>query len=446
MKRAARASPAGSAMASQPMKRDHGLRRTPWLRDMTQDELLSAVGGERYHLVEVYADWCEACKRLGPALYLALAQLKGMRRDLQTYRIDGGAYPEVRHRYGVDQAPMLLLFGAGEHIAIAPLTEFLAANSSSENFIVSPKKLSTWMTKAIKAAAAASEWSEFDVFARCLLRDNAASYSHIFRPYAGSKLTLFGVCRNQTCVDAAHARRWAGRFSPVERASTTSIGMRSTDAQIEALGEMAGQRVVDIEEIVCDGGRAASERAAVRRARHAFATSKPLVLRNCASAMPAMHWWRNESLLRGRSPSAEQLFSPLLEGYVTREASSSGMLTPAHAWEADLRWPSPVSDELLSFTTTPHVWVSRGGKDAAMHFDTVDNFHVVLGDDKRFEVVSPADLPNMYIDFPPTFWAPQAGTDPAVRCPDRSVFGCDDVRAATIAPRTLVCAFRARRT
>ena len=98
-----------------------------------------------------------------------------------------------------------------------------------------------------------------------------------------------------------------------------------------------------------------------------------------------------------------------------------GQLADAGAWAADLTWPSAISEELLSFTRTPHAWVSRGGKDAAMHYDTVDNLHVLLGDAKTFDIISPVDLPHTYLDFPT-----QSRPDPVVRCPDRSTFGCDD--------------------
>ena len=66
------------------------------------------------------------------------------------------------------------------------------------------------------------------------------------------------------------------------------------------------------------------------------------------------------------------------------------------------------------------MWVSRGLKDAAAHYDTVDNLHVVVADAKRFELLSPDELPNLYADFPP-----QTRPDAAVLCPDRSSFGCD---------------------
>ena len=56
-----------------------------------------------------------------------------------------------------------------------------------------------------------------------------------------------------------------------------------------------------------------------------------------------------------------------------------------------------------------------------MHYDTVDNFHVVVGDaSKSFDVISPGDLPQMYVDFPI-----QEEEDPTVRCPTRTTFGCD---------------------
>ena len=56
-----------------------------------------------------------------------------------------------------------------------------------------------------------------------------------------------------------------------------------------------------------------------------------------------------------------------------------------------------------------------------MHYDTVDNFHVVVGDaSKSFDVISPGDLPQMYVDFPM-----QEEEDPTVRCPTRTTFGCD---------------------
>ena len=132
-----------------------------------------------------------------------------------------------------------------------------------------------------------------------------------------------------------------------------------------------------------------SSEAAVARARAAFAGSKPLVLRGCAAGIPAIRTVRNDSLLRSL-PGGSRLFAPLLS--LEAPADANGPLEPVGAWEAHWTWPSAISDELRRWSAmaggyAPMVWVSRGGKDAAMHYDTVDNYHVVVGDaPKSFEV------------------------------------------------------------
>ena len=50
-------------------------------------------------------------------------------------------------------------------------------------------------------------------------------------------------------------------------------------------------------------------------------------------------------------------------------------------------------------STPPHVWASEGGKRAALHYDAVDNLHVVISGEKEVTLVAPSDLVHFYFDF-----------------------------------------------
>ena len=429
------------------------LTRCPWpdataatpnepLAELSEDELLGSDGSvarapKHHHLVEIHASWCSACKLFAPSLHAAMAELQARRTDVLTARIDGAAHSDIIAHFGIKEAPTMLLFRAGERerpLSLTHVSAFVTDDTTSEdNIRISADRIATWMDAALRAAGSVSSAAQRGAaeddnpLARCLLTTDKRSWSHVLLPPGGlrSPFGMYATCRNQTCVEEVHATQWGGHFAPngdtpptpaLPSAEQHPFGAPARRVARGALGELPGQRVVPIEELACV--RDGDDVRAVRRAREAFATSHVLVLRGCAAGMPAMTWWRNNSRLRGQ-PGAERVFAPLLDG-VTFD--SVDRLDDAAAWAPDLTWPSALSDELLErFTRTPHVWVSRGEKDAAMHFDTVDNMHVVVADAKQFDLLSPEELPHLYVDFPP-----QTQPDAAVRCPDRSAFGCDD--------------------
>ena len=223
-------------------------------------------------------------------------------------------------------------------------------------------------------------------------------------------LPLFGYCRNASCVDEAHGQQ-GGRNRPRTDSST---GERAP------LGELHGQLTRPIAEFTC--ATDADQEEAVVLSKSAMQWSMPLVLRGCAWEMPARRRWANASYLRA---TAEQAFAPVL-GLPSDPGGHTGDLDALDpALLADTWWPSAVGEWLFDFAREPGakgLWVTSGGKRAAVHYDTFDNFHVVVSGHKEFRLVSPQHAATMYIDFP------------ASDCPGDGNFGCDNLGCFAFVP------------
>ena len=224
-------------------------------------------------------------------------------------------------------------------------------------------------------------------------------------------LPLFGHCRNASCVDAAHAQL-GGRYLP---SSDFSVGEHAP------LGELGGGNPARrVSEFACETDADAA--AAVVLSKAAIRWSMPLVLRGCAREMPARRRWANASYLRA---TAERAFASVL-GLPSDPGGHTGDLDALDpALLADTWWPSAVGEWLFDFAREPGakgLWVTSGGKRAAMHYDTFDNFHVVVGGRKEFRLVSPEHAASMYVDFPTS------------NCPGDGNFGCDDLGCFAFVP------------
>ena len=231
---------------------------------------------------------------------------------------------------------------------------------------------------------------------------------------------------------AAHRKAFGKRFLPGKPGKRTA----------GEFGSLPGQRVTEVRAWNCTDDAGSGEEAA-RRMRAAVRRNEPLLLRGCARAMPAIELWRDDEALAKRrwqtgvAAQPQDIFGPVLK---SGKKDSVGKMDAA--WTDDYRWSSPLSDALLAMTETPHAWVSPGGKRAVIHFDTVDNAHVIVASKKKFLLASPIWSQHMYIDFPTSDrTAASSGGDeraqramrgggarPAqadVQCPDRTSFGCD---------------------
>ena len=70
----------------------------------------------RHTFVEFFAPWCDDCATFSPIVHGAVAELAKQWPDLNitSVRVDGDAEPALRSRFGVLEAPGLLLIPAGE--------------------------------------------------------------------------------------------------------------------------------------------------------------------------------------------------------------------------------------------------------------------------------------------------------------------------------------------
>ena len=242
-----------------------------------------------------------------------------------------------------------------------------------------------------------------DLFSGCLVGEST--------PFAN--LPLFTRCRNVTCVEQAH-RQLGGRHLP-----PTAIGKPAKHTG--ELGELTGApRMRGISEVACETH--ADEVMAVELAVAAVRWSLPLVLRGCARAMPAVSRWTNATYLRAVAADA---FAPVLGQPPPHGNNMPALDDLPPDLLADSWWPSPFGEKLFEFARNEHtktLWATSGGKKAAAHYDTFDNFHVVVGGQKEFRLVSPAHASAMYVDFPKT------------QCPNSGQFGCDGLGCYAFVP------------
>ncbi len=86
-----------------------------------------ALADGRPTLVEFYADWCEACRSMAPAMERIERQQRG-RMDVVLLNVDNPRWQPELERYDVNGIPQLELFDA----AGAPVGRSLGARSGAE--------------------------------------------------------------------------------------------------------------------------------------------------------------------------------------------------------------------------------------------------------------------------------------------------------------------------
>ena len=74
-------------------------------------DLAVALSDGRPTLVEFYADWCEACRAMAPAMQQLEAEQRG-RLDVVLLNVDNPRWQPELERYGVNGIPHLELFDA----------------------------------------------------------------------------------------------------------------------------------------------------------------------------------------------------------------------------------------------------------------------------------------------------------------------------------------------
>jgi hypothetical protein len=198
------------------------------------------------------------------------------------------------------------------------------------------------------------------LFARCLSSQNDQTF-------ASPSLPLFSRCRNATCVLTAHEQLGGAHIPRAHQPAGNEI--RRVIAN--AMGELPhAPPVKGVAEVPCSASDP-DEAQAVKLAQAALRWNLPLVLRGCANSMPAIARWANDTYLRAVGPDA---FAPVLEpGHETGSTTVLDELDPSLL--VDTWWPSPLGELLWNFAASPRakgLWVTPGGKRAAMHYDTFD--------------------------------------------------------------------------
>jgi len=367
------------------------------LPELTTAALDEHVGGVRHAFLLFTAPWCDHCKTHAPAFHGALQQLVAERwRTVSAWSVNADAHPTLVRRFSIDGAPTLLLVPANR-------------SASRDNALVyeqptiSRTRVMSWGVSELDKLTAGSQVSRAvdgppSTFEECLLRADERSFSHA---YHLNRRPLFSLCRDLECAFHTHKRTAGLRLVP-------RLDFDEQDnATRHALGRLPGAPAPRLlPEFVCTEDSDAP--AAVAAVEAALRQQKALVLRGCATGMPAVKRWAKGA--RGEA--------------IVNDPKGENTDRLAAAFLPDTRWPSAFSDLLQSFTPEPHVWASRGNKNAALHYDDVDNIHLVVAGQKDFSLVDPGDLPNLYVDFPP----PPLGSEPLpdnIVCPGDTSVGCD---------------------
>lgn len=79
----------------------------------TEDWETEVLGAERPVLVDLWAAWCGPCRVVGPIVDEIADERAG---NLEVFKLDVDANPDVAIRYGVSSIPTLLVLRDGEEV------------------------------------------------------------------------------------------------------------------------------------------------------------------------------------------------------------------------------------------------------------------------------------------------------------------------------------------
>jgi len=102
-------------------------------KDVTKlAEFLEIIGGEKYSIFDFHATWCGPCKAIAPTF----AKLDEETADVDFYRVDVDAAPEIAQEVGVTAMPTFVLFKDGGKVdtlrgAVPPKLTNLVKNKSA---------------------------------------------------------------------------------------------------------------------------------------------------------------------------------------------------------------------------------------------------------------------------------------------------------------------------
>ena len=71
------------------------------------------LGAGRPVLVDLWAEWCAPCRKVGPIVEEISAERSG---TLDVFKLNVDDDPDVAMRYGVSSIPTLLVFSGGEEV------------------------------------------------------------------------------------------------------------------------------------------------------------------------------------------------------------------------------------------------------------------------------------------------------------------------------------------
>ena len=178
-------------------------------------------------------------------------------------------------------------------------------------------------------------------------------------------------------------REQYGQRAPIRLPRAPQRGERVT-----ARLALKGQPVRAVAEVLCGGVgvmEAAEADAAADRGGDRLEPS--LVLRGCAAECPP-----SANGLTSRISRADAAVPPLWD-----ESSSTRRALALHLLRDAVE--RPVQRRARAFTCHPTAWASRGGKVAAMYYDSFDNLHTMVAG-QRFLLVFHATRPRL-LDFLP---------------------------------------------
>ena len=78
--------------------------------EVTTDEFLETIAGDKLTFVDFYTTWCGPCKAMDPHV----KKVKSNRNDINVIQVDAEAQMSIAGRYNIRAYPTIILFKNGE--------------------------------------------------------------------------------------------------------------------------------------------------------------------------------------------------------------------------------------------------------------------------------------------------------------------------------------------